>query len=199
MVSNSGGKLSYVCIYDMNGDGQSFNDLIFVPSKATDLKFDPLTVGSGATAQTFTQEQQQAAFDIYIDNNEYLKGRRGQYAERNGGYYPWLNRFNFSLVQEVYFKVGAKQMKNTIQFRFDILNAGNMLNNKWGVGNVSTSTNPLTLSKVDSEGNPIYKMATQVIKNDDGTSSTILLRDSFVKSITIDNVWQAQFGIRYIF
>lgn len=90
-------------------------------------------------------------------------------------------------------------MKNTLQFRFDILNAANMLNNKWGVGSVTTSFNPLTLSSVDASGNPVYKMATQVIKNDDGSTTTILLRDSFTKSITIDNVWQAQIGIRYIF
>lgn len=200
MVSNSGGKLSYVYSNDMNGDGQSFNDLIFVPKSATELTFAPITSGSGANLVTvFTPEQQQTAFDTYIDNNPYLKERRGQYAERNGGYYPWLNRFNFSLVQEVYFKVGVKQMKNTVQFRFDILNVGNMLNNSWGVGNVSTSSNPLTFASVDSEGLPKYRMATQVIKNEDGTNSTILLRDSFVKSITIDNVWQAQFGIRYIF
>jgi hypothetical protein len=69
-----------------------------------------------------------------------------------------------------------------------------MLNNKWGVGYVSTTTQPLTVSKVDNAGLPSYQLATQVV---DG--QTVLLRDSYVKSITIDNVWQAQFGIRYIF
>ncbi len=198
MISNSGSKLSYTYGNDMNGDGQS-NDLIYIPNKASDLKFATLTVGSGATAQTFTPEQQQAAYDAYIDNNPYLKERRGKYAERNGAAFPWLNRFNFSVVQEVYFKVGPKQMKNTLQFRFDILNVGNMLNNKWGVGSVSTTNSPLTVTSTYANGLPVYKLGTQVIKNDDGSTSTILLRDSFVKSITIDNVWQAQFGIRYIF
>ena len=193
MVSNSGGKLSYVYGSDLNGDGQN-NDLIFVPNKATDMKFASLTVGSGATAQTFTPEQQQAAFDSYIDNNPYLSERRGQYAERNGAYFPWLNRFNLSVVQEVYFKVGIKQMKNTLQFRFDILNVANMLNNSWGVGSVSTTTSPLTVAAIDAAGLPSYRLRTQVV---DGT--TVLLQDSFTKSITIDNVWQAQFGIRYIF
>lgn len=198
MVANSGGKISYISSNDMNGDGQT-NDLIFIPNKASDMMFSPLTVGSGATAQTFTAEQQQAAYDVFIDGNPYLKERRGKYAERNGGYYPSLTRFNFSLVQEVYFKVGPKQMKNTLQVRLDILNAGNMLNNKWGVGNVTTSFNPLTFDKVDASGVPYYKMATQVVKNADNSTTTILLKDSFTKSITIDNVWQAQIGIRYIF
>ncbi len=194
MIANSGGKISYVSSNDMNGDGQT-NDLIFIPNKASDMTFAALTVGT----QTFTPEQQQAAYDTYIDGNPYLKERRGQYAERNGGYYPSLTRFNFSLVQELYFKVGPKQMKNTLQLRFDILNVANMLNNSWGVGNVVTSFNPLTYASVSTDGTPAYKMATQVIKNADGSTTTILLRDSFVKSITIDNVWQAQFGIRYIF
>ncbi len=193
LVSNSGPKVSYVYGSDLNGDGQN-NDLIFVPNQTSDMTFATNTVGSGATAQTFTPAQQQAAFDLYINNNPYLKTRRGQYAERNGAYFPWLNRVNFSLVQEVYFKVGPKQMKNTLQFRFDILNAGNMINNKWGVGTVSTTTSPLTVAGTDAAGLPSYRLRTQVV---DG--QTILLRDSFVKSITIDNVYQAQFGIRYIF
>jgi len=190
LVSNSGYKVSYVYGSDLNGDGQT-NDLIFIPNKASDMTFADIKVG---TATQFTAAQQQEAFDKYIDNSPYLSGRRGQYAERNGAYAPWLNRLNFSLVQEVYFKVGPKQMKNTVQFRIDILNAGNMLNNKWGVGNVSTTTSPLTIAGTDANGLPSYRLRTQIVDE-----QTILLRDAFTKSITIDNVWQAQFGIRYIF
>ena len=69
-----------------------------------------------------------------------------------------------------------------------------MLNNKWGVGNVTTTNNPLTYVSTNAEGVPSFRMATQVV---DG--QTILLRDSFRKSITVDNVWQAQLGIRYTF
>lgn len=192
MVSNSGTKLSYVYGNDMNGDGQSSNDLIFVPNKASDLTFVDI-LNSDNTVK-FSATEQQEAFDKYISANEYLESRRGDYAERNGTPFPWLTRFNFSVVQEVYFKVGPKQMKNTLQFRFDVLNAGNLLNDKWGVSSVSTTTAPLTLKSVTAEGVPTYQMATQVV---DG--KTVLLRDSFISSKTIDNVWQAQFGIRYIF
>ncbi len=194
IVSNSGYKLSYTYGSDLNGDGQ-LNDNIFVPNKATDLVFADITKKvDGTDVVVFTGAEQQAAYDIYIDNNSYLKERRGQYAERNGAAYPWLNRLNLSVIQEVFVKTGKKDMKNRIQFRIDILNFGNMLNNAWGVGSVSTTTSPLTVAGIDTEGVPSYRLRTQVI---DG--QTVLLKDSFTKSITIDNVWQAQFGIRYIF
>lgn len=189
LVSNSGPKLSYIYSADMNRDGQT-NDLIFVPENASDLSFLDIT---GATP--FTIAEQQDAFDKYIDNNDYLKTRRGQYAERNGGYFPWLNRLNFSAVQEFYVKTGANGMKNTLQLRVDILNVGNLLNDKWGVGTVSTTTSPLQYVSTDAvTGIPSFRLRTQVA---DG--QTILLRDSFTKSATIDNVWQAQIGVRYIF
>jgi len=202
MISNSGQKISYTLGNDLNGDGQS-NDALFVPNQASDMKFVDLKNTAGVVL--FTAAEQQVAYDAYIENNPYLKGLRGQYAERNSGYYPWLTRFNFSLVQEVYFKVGPKQMKNTVQFRFDILNAGNMLNNKWGVATISTGASPVSVAvkadrslDIDANGLPSYTLATQNI-SEEGVSKTILIRDSFVKSINIDNVWQAQFGIRYIF
>ncbi|GAB3017536.1 TonB-dependent receptor [Spirosoma pulveris] len=194
--STSGYKVSYVVGGDLNGDGQTTNDLIYVPKTASELTFAPLTVGSGATAQTFSPEQQQAAFDAYINNNDYLKTRRGQYAERNGGYSPWLTRFDFTAIQEFYIATGAKGTRHTIQFRADILNVGNLLNNKWGVGYANTSTQPLSLvsGTPNAAGIPSYRLGTQNVNG-----QTVLLQDSFVKSITIDNVWQAQLGVRYSF
>lgn len=191
MTSATGGPLSYTYGNDLNGDGQT-NDLIFVPTKAADMTFSALTVGSGATAKTFTPEQQQAAYDTYINNNAYLNSRRGSIAERGGAAFPWLTRFDLTVAQNLNIKLGGK--KNSIQVRADILNVGNLINNKWGVGYISTTTNPLTLDKISAEGVPSYKLATQVING-----STELIRDSFVKSITVDNVWQMQLGIRYTF
>lgn len=197
LTSQSGGKVSYVYGSDINGDGQTANDLIYVPAKATDITFTQFTVGSGSTAQVFTPEQQQAAFDQYIENNPYLKTRRGSYAERNGGYFPWLTRVDLTVTQEFYVRVGKEGKKNTIQLRADILNFGNLLKNKWGVGYLSTTVNPLTPT-VNTAGAVTYRLATQVIT--EGTANkTILLRDSFVKNVSIDNVWQAQIGLRYIF
>jgi hypothetical protein len=201
MVSNSGAKVSYIYGNDLNGDGQT-NDLIYVPNSASELTFAPITATSTSTF-TATPEEQQAALDAYIDGNKYLKTRRGEYAEKNGGYFPWLTRFDLAFIQEFYIKVGVKEKRNTIQLRADILNFGNLLNNHWGVGYQSTASsssftpitaNPMTIASVDANGVPSYRLATQNING-----QTALLRDSYIKSITIDNVWQAQLGIRYIF
>jgi Carboxypeptidase regulatory-like domain len=198
MLSSSGGKGSYTYGSDLNGDGQN-NDLIYVPNSASELAFATLTVGTGASAQTFTAAQQQSAFDAYIDGSEYLKSRRGSYAERNGAYFPWLTRFDFSVVQEFYVKVGAKQKRNTIQLRADILNVGNLINDSFGVGYVTTTFQPLAIASTSPAGVPTYRLNTQTITNPDGTSSVVLLKDTFVKSIALGSVWQAQIGLRYIF
>ncbi|TLU91872.1 TonB-dependent receptor [Dyadobacter sediminis] len=197
-VSNSGSKISYTLNQDLNGDGQTSNDLIYVPRNASELSFAPLTVGTGANAVTYSPEEQQNAFNSYIEGNDYLKSRRGQYAERNGGAFPWLTRFDLTVIQEFYVAVGKNGKRNTIQLRGDVLNIGNLINDKWGLGNQSTTVNPLALASVSADGTPSYRIATQVV-NENNVNRTILLRDSFIPSATVNSVWQAQIGIRYIF
>lgn len=182
-------RLSYTASNDMNGDGQ-INDLIYIPAQGKNLIFQEYTT-SGIT---FTADQQSAAFNAYIDNHPYLKDRRGQYAERNGGSYPWLTRFDFSAEQDFIVKVGKTKKANIFRFRVDVLNFGNLINDKWGVGNVSTTTQPLNYRGRNAQGEPIYRLATQVVNG-----QTVLLRDAFINSLTIDDVYQIQLGIRYIF
>ena len=189
MVSASGSKLSYTASNDMNGDGQ-INDLIYVPAKGSNLTFQDYTT-SGVT---FTAAQQQAAYDAYINNHPYLKTRRGTYAERNGAQLPWLTRFDLSAEQDFFVKVGKSKKMNIIRVRADILNFGNLINSKWGVGYASTTTQPLNYRGRTAGGEPIYRLATQVVNG-----STVLLRDAFINSLTIDDVYQVQLGIRYIF
>lgn len=186
VVSASGSKFSYTYSQDLNGDRQ-VNDLIFVPNKATDLTFAPLTVGSGATAVTYTPQEQADALDAFIDKNPYLKTRRGQYAERNGGYYPWLTRYDFSIVQEFYMKVNGK--KNTLQLRLDILNIGNLFNNGLGANYNAITTTPLSVASVSAAGVPTYRVAAPIMSSP----------YSFVKSVNVASAWQGQIGIRYIF
>ncbi len=189
VVSASGTKLSYTASNDMNGDGQ-INDLIYVPANGSNLVFQDYTT----SGNTFTAAQQQAAFNAYINNHPYLKDRRGNYAERNGAPLPWLTRFDFSVEQDFIIKIGKSKKANIFRFRADILNFGNLINKNWGVGNVSTTTQPLNYRGRNAQGEPIYRLATQVV-----SGQTILLRDAFVKSLTIDDVYQVQLGIRYIF
>jgi hypothetical protein len=182
-------RRAYTVAGDLNGDRINGNDLIFVPKNGADIKFAPLTVGT----TTYTEAQQQVALESYISQDEYLKSKRGQYAERNGSFLPMLHRFDLSVVQDFY--VLVKGQKNTIQLRFDILNFGNMLNNKWGVSQRATAPTLLTYSSVNASGEPVYKLATQTLLD----GSKILVRDTYSKNSSVFDVWTAQFGIRYIF
>jgi hypothetical protein len=194
MVSNSGGKLSYTYASDLNGDGQN-NDALYIPNSASELRFATIAATTGTSPQPeITPEQQSAAFDAWVDGNSYLKERRGQYAERNGAYFPWLTRFDFSLIQEFYVLVGQKKTRNTLQLRADVLNIGNFFNDAWGVSTQSTSTQPLSVASVAADGTPTYRFGTQTV-----AGSRVPLQDSFVPSATVGSVWQAQIGLRYIF
>ncbi|MFN7119790.1 MAG: hypothetical protein ACK4TA_23555 [Saprospiraceae bacterium] len=187
------GRFSYVYNQDMNGDAVNNNDLLYIPNRASELTFLPLTIGSGANARTFTPQEQAAAFDAYIEQDEYLRGRRGQYAERNGVLLPWLWRADLSIAQDFFIMVGGK--RNSFQFRADIVNFTNMINPDWGVGDNILNSRPLTFAGVTADGVPQYRMVTT------GSGSTLrLLDETYIKSADPRfDIWRIQLGIRYTF
>jgi hypothetical protein len=184
------GRVSFTASGDLNGDNVFNNDLIYVPNSASELQFEQFTAGG----KTFTAADQIAAFDAFINQDPYLSGRRGRYAQRNGGTFPWLHRFDLSITQDVFVRTGRDgRNRNGLQFRVDILNFGNMLNDAWGVGNALVGAQPLSFRGVTNNA-PRYRMNTQVIDGE-----TVLLQNTFVKSTSVANVWTAQFGLRYTF
>ena len=189
LESSGGSPGTYSLSGDVNGDGQT-NDLMYVPNSASEIKFVTLTVPNGGP--TFTPAQQVTAFDAYINQSEYLSSRKGDYTVRNGEVFPWYTRLNAAIAQDLVVKAGGKP--HALQVRLDLTNLGNLINNAWGVGYTATTNQPLSVASVSGDGVPSYTLATQSI---DG--KTELIRDSFQKAINVNNVWQAQLGVRYTF
>jgi len=191
-VGAQNNPFSYIVAGDLNGDRVSNNDLVFVPLKGSDIRFASLTVGSGATAKTYTEAEQQAAFDAFINQDPYLSTRRGQYAERNALALPFLHRFDFSVAQDIFVNVGGK--RNSIQIRADILNFGNMLSNEWGVSQRAGAPQLLNFVSRDAAGVPTYRLATQR-----DASGTYLAKSTYQFNSSVFDVWSAQLGLRYTF
>lgn len=192
------GRFSYVYDGDLNGDGTQGNDLLYVPRDASEMNFQQYTqnytdANNQAQSRVFTVNEQVAAWEAYIGQDEYLKNRRGSYAERNGALMPWVFRADFSLVQEFFMNIREK--RNTLQLRVDIINVGNLINSDWGVGNFVGQTRPLTARGFDpSTGRPLYRLRNEMVN---GVPE--LITTTFKSSAGIPDVWRAQFGIRYIF
>lgn len=188
MQSSPLGNASFAVAGDLNGDGLTANDLMYVPNNANNLQFANATI-NGKTVDIATQK---AALETFISNNDYLTSRRGQYAERNGWVLPFLTTFDLTIAQNFY--VSVKEKKNTIQVRMDMYNVGNFINNSWGVGN-NFLTSPLQFNKYDAATNqPVYTLRTAYFNSaNQFPASPVAVR------ATLADVWQLQLGVRYIF
>ena len=200
-IGEQTGAFSYTYGGDYNGDMVNGNDLLFIPKKASDLRFLPITqtVGGGSgTLTLFTVAEQEAAFDNFIDQDPYLSTRRGQYAQRNANVLPILHKLDLSVTQDFSIKIAGK--KNTFQFRADILNFTNLLNRNWGVSQRATAPN--ILSVVRNQGATLangFIPGVQLAQQVDEQGKVSLAKDTFIKNASVFDVWQAQFTLRYIF
>jgi len=182
----STGRYSYVYSNDMNQDGINM-DLLYIPGSKDELKF--------ADANGFTAAQQADAFWAFVEQDSYLKNHKGEYAEAYSASLPWVNRFDLKFAKEFYVNVG--KMKNTLQFSFDVLNIGNLLNDSWGVTKTTSSSNygkVLKYAGKDANNVPIYNMNYNTV---DGKKE--LISKTFEKYNNSSNCWQLQIGVRYIF
>jgi hypothetical protein len=147
---------SYLFSGDANGDGNSSNDLIYIPRDTTEMNFQPYTVGTGASAVTFSAADQAAAWDSYTKADHYLSRHRGQYAVRNATFLPMAWRDDLNISQNFLFNAGGR--RHGFQLRLDILNFTNALNHNWGVSQRLVSTSPLTNPAIDAQGRLSYRL-----------------------------------------
>ncbi len=182
----SAGNGSYVFSGDMNGDGASNSDLIYVPRNTSEMNFTSLTVGTCPACTVYTPAQQAAAWDAFIDQDSYLSKRRGGYAQRNAVFLPMVYRADMSISQDVGRSIAGRP--NQLQIRLDILNVTNLLDKDWGVAQGFVTNRPLTFVNVDGNGAPTYRLA---------TTGGQLISKSFQKLVTTADVWRLQLGVRY--
>lgn len=188
------GRFSYTYAGDMNGDnsGGGGNDLIYIPRDQSEIALQNIT---NPDATIYTAAQQWADLDAYINQDDYLSERRGQYAERNGGIQPWRGQLDFRLLQDFFVKVGSK--RNTIQLSLDIFNMGNFLNSDWGVYKVANRSALLTFRGYDANRVPQFNYP--YLNAADKTPLTSTFRDEITGTNGLLSRWQMQLGVRYIF
>ena len=163
-----GGRFNYTYGGDINGDGSPINDLLYVPT------------ASEIGQMQFSGAGQAEAFEAFIEQDEYLNERRGEYAERYAALAPWRGKWDVKFIQEV--KVSED---NAFQFSIDVLNIGNLITPHWGLVQQPNSRQPIGVT-VDNANTPTYTFNPDLTETF-GYDSSLLSR------------WQIQLGLRYIF
>ena len=166
-----GGRYSYTYAGDINGDGRGGNDLLYVPTISQVMQMN------------FANPADASAYNAFIEQDEYLNSRRGQYAERYGALSPWTGRWDVRFLQDYRIK-RASGKTNVIQFSLDILNFGNLISSDWGLVQQPNSIQPVSVNVTGDV--PTYTFDSNLV-------------DSFVYDSSLHSRWQMQFGLRYIF
>jgi hypothetical protein len=163
----------------LNDDSRD-NALIYVPANESEIRL----VDSNENGST---SDEWAALDAYIDASDYLRSRRGQYAERNGDRYKWSHVVDLAFRQD--FSINAGNNKHTLQLSVDIFNFTNLINKDWGKRYIQASNFSFldNASSGDGVTDPIFEF--------DPRAELNRLDDAGIQS----SRWQMQVGLRYIF
>ena len=171
-------RYSYTMTGNVVGDYGS-NNLIFIPESK-----EALDKWTFADYGSYTAEAQKNDFWNYINQDDYLKNHKGEYAERGGAVMPWHHQLDFKFNQNFYLNVAGQ--KNTLQFGVDIKNLANLLNSSWGL---YKTVNNMSLLKYDAKKN-----AYQFQKNGKN-----VLSKTYTNLTSFNSTYSIQFSIRYIF
>lgn len=126
----SGTPFSYVIagsaarnLNNERGSTSRNRSLIYIPKDQSEINL--IDIPGGLTAA-----EQWADLNAVIEDDNYLSNNRGQYAEKNAAWSPFVSIFDLGIRQDLGIKAGGQVHR--IQLSLDISNVANMLNNEWG-------------------------------------------------------------------
>ena len=175
-------RYSYIFSSNVNSDALAPANLIYVPASRQELDSWDFADSKYEGNKPYTADMQRDDFWAYIQQDDYLKNRTGQYAERGGAKMPWHHQIDFKFEHDMSLNVG--KTKHTLQLGVDILNLPNFLNKKWGLFKQVTETSLLTYNK----GKYTYNTV-----NGERHLST------YSDFLGLQSTYQIMFTIRYLF
>ena len=168
-----GKPYSWTYINDLNGDGVSGNDLMYIPSAP----------GTGEVTFRGGAAEEARFWDI-VNGNAGLSAAKGGVVGRNNSFNPWVNNFDLRFSQEL-----PGFVKNhKASFTVDVLNVGNLLNKRWGqIDEIGFPSNRsfVNYSGVDANGKYIYSLGS--------------LEDFTTRQTAGESQWAVQVTLRYSF
>jgi hypothetical protein len=125
-VGESGRPFTYTALGtggrgDLNADGSSVNDPIYIPHSALDTM-----------EIRFSERQQQDAFEHFVERTPCLERQRGRIMTRNSCREPWSNLTIASIRQVIPVR------RHGVELQLDVFNVLNLLTADWGLRREAT-------------------------------------------------------------
>lgn len=183
-VGESGQRYTFVYQGDANGDGQTSNDLIWVPASQSEIRFLDNASGAVGNRPALSPAQSWSNLDAFIEQTPCLREARGGIIDRGACQEPWFNQIDLRLAQE-FRTIGSQRAEVTL----DILNVANLLNEGWG--------------RKEFISNESFNLVQ--IRNRNDVQDGRVLMDPFAPLETANSIanlssrYQIQLGVRYSF
>ncbi len=182
-----GPRYSYTYGGDLNNDGLSGNDLIYIPRAK-----DEVVLVADNAQDLRSPDQLWSQLNGYINQDSYLNSNRGGYAKRNGLVGKMIGTMDMRIAQDVF--VNTSRKRHQFQVTFDIFNFGNMINKTWGVAQYANRANGiLNFKGLNAEGKPTFSLP--YLDN----ANQIPLTSTFSNNVDESSRWRIQIGLRYRF
>ncbi|HSQ75043.1 MAG TPA: hypothetical protein VLT13_05780, partial [Bacteroidota bacterium] len=170
----SGQPFSYVYDGDLNGDGEPFNDLFYVPGRASEL----LLIG-GDGMPVDPRDTGYTQLFTFIQQDEYLSARRGNVVERNGARTPWSDQLDVRAALEIPLANGRR-----LEVHAELFNVLNLIDPDLGIVHYAPSSiiPIMRLYDIDPIGRPRFQWAR---------------RDGPLVPESMTSRWRLRLGMRY--